>query len=129
MKVKNLIVLASLIVSLTGCAHFGQQHITWTDVQETAVVKFHDGTAYKNIIRIPVTVEWIAGDSLQVLDFDATYKNKVIEVTGEMRLPDDRIPAEKELIVYTDGSHPDVITIVYKNPNGETQVIQDIAIE
>lgn len=129
MNVKSLIVLVSLIVLLTGCAHFGQQSIAWTDVQETAIVKFHDGTADKNIIRIPVTVEWISGDSLQVLDFDATYKNRVVEVTGELRLPDDRYPAKKELIVYTDGSHPDVITIVYKNPNGETEVIQEIAIE
>ncbi|WP_339910698.1 hypothetical protein [Symmachiella dynata] len=129
MNVKNLIALTSLIVSLTGCVHFGQQHLTWTDVQETAIVKFHDGTADRNIIRIPVTVEWLSGDSLQVLDFDATYKNKVVEVTGELRLPDDRYPAKRELIVYTDGSHPDVITIVYKNPNGETEVIQDIAIE
>ncbi len=47
-----------------------------------------------------------AGDSLQVLDFDATYKNKVIEVTGEIRLLDDRYPEKKEIIVYTDGSHP-----------------------
>lgn len=129
MNVKNLIVLASLIVLLTGCAHFGQQHLTWTDVQETAIVKFHDGTVDRNIIRIPVTVEWIAGDSLQVLDFDAAYKNKVVEVTGELRLPDDRYPAKRELIVYTDGSHPDVITVVYKNPNGETEVIQDISLE
>jgi len=129
MKVKNLVALASLIVLLTGCAHFGQQHVAWTDVQETAVVKFHDGTANKNIIRIPVTVEWNSGDSLQVLDFDATYKNKVIEVTGEIRLLDDRYPEKKEIIVYTDGSHPDVITIVYKNPNGKTEVIQDISIE
>jgi hypothetical protein len=129
MKVKNLVSLVALIVFLTGCAHFSQHPVTWTDVQDTAVVTFHDATAKKNIIRIPVTVEWNLGDSLQVLDFDATYKNKVIEVTGEMRLIDDRYPAKNELIVYTDGSHPDVITIIYKNPNGETEVIQDIAIQ
>ncbi len=121
------VALLWVLVVVVGCAHGTRSTISWAQLQKKAEITFQEGITDNQTLTIPYDLNWIPGDSLSVLELDASIVDHQVIVTGKTSITYEE-GRRNELNLPFSGPPPEVVTIVYQNPDGTLEEIQQVAV-